>query len=594
MKRFLRRWPILLVAILLTAGGVVLAALQVQWARSAARAEEERLYASLTRGARQAAIEAEDEIGVIESMALSAAAGYSTQDWSRLTASLRLWQRYAPFPELLHGLYVVQTGEPAQVFEYSRAESRLISAALPVNVQDALQGTLASGPERWRTTVLRGAYRITVVPALGNGLPSRPGRSVVAIVMVLDTRVLYEKILPRLVATDLGDCPFRIVAADARSIIAQSPGLPAGRHPDVAISVTSAPFGGTTMPWESFARPPNGDLPQPQRLRAAPFDPFLQSWLQRVQGNASAARAIPEVVVPAEPEATLQIFYPGASIDATARLRQAVNVGVSLGILSLLIASVFVLMRLYAGSLAVRAREQEFVASVTHELRTPLAVIQATSQNLTRGVVSDPSRRLRYAEVIYDQVRRLSRMLEGVLLYAGFQSAKARPPALAEFDARVLIQDILQPLSHLASERGSILRLEFRDLPARIRSDRMALGIVLENLVVNGIRHADPGEVRVRVAVDEARILSVVVEDDGPGIPFREQARIFGPFVRGERSVREQVPGSGLGLHLVQRVVTILGGTVRLQSPYPIARGASHPGCRFQVTLPFEEVEHHD
>ncbi len=174
-------------------------------------------------------------------------------------------------------------------------------------------------------------------------------------------------------------------------------------------------------------------------------------------------------------------------------------------------------------------------------------------------------------------------MVESILLYAGLESGIARRSLTAELDLPGLVDEVVQPLQQLASERGSRLVLATQPLPATVCADRMALRLVIENLVTNAIRHAESGEIRLAVERRPFDTLRLTVEDDGRGIPSREQGRIFEPFVRGERSVREQRPGSGLGLHLVRRVVDLLGGKVTLESPYRDVDGAERTGCRFTV-----------
>jgi signal transduction histidine kinase len=241
---------------------------------------------------------------------------------------------------------------------------------------------------------------------------------------------------------------------------------------------------------------------------------------------------------------------------------------VSLGIIGILLASMVVLSRMYGRSVRLRASEQEFVASISHELRTPISVIQATSENLSRGVVTEPARLPRYAEVIHGQIKRLSSMVESILLYSGLESGRARSPAMMEIDLPALLREVVQPLEHLAEERRSTLRLAADSLPDIICSDGTALRLIIENLVMNAISHASPGEIRLSVTRKAFDTLRIAVEDDGQGIPAREQARVFEPFMRGERSARQQRPGSGLGLHLVKRVAALLGGKVSLESPY--------------------------
>jgi two-component system phosphate regulon sensor histidine kinase PhoR len=286
-------------------------------------------------------------------------------------------------------------------------------------------------------------------------------------------------------------------------------------------------------------------------------------------------------------EAHLEVFSAKGSLAGTIRQQEALGIGLSLGILGVLVVSVFVLARLYVRSAALRTSEQEFVASMSHELRTPISVIQATSENLRRGLVSEPARVVRYSEVIYGQIKRLAGMVESILLYSGLQAGKPRAPSLSDVDLPGLVDEVTQPLFYLAADRGSTLSVSMDAVPRRIRSDRMALSVIVENLVINAIRHADPAGIALRIEGRGGR-LRIVVEDGGPGIPTRDQRRVFEPFVRGERSIREQKPGSGLGLNLVRRVVGLLEGTIVLESPYMCEGKGQQQGCRFTVDLPLQ------
>jgi signal transduction histidine kinase len=400
-----------------------------------------------------------------------------------------------------------------------------------------------------------------------------------AVVAVIDTQVVYERIVPFYMNRSLPDYPFRVAAVDGGKILAHSGSFAPGRDPevDVGISLQVADFGR-----------PGARGPGPAGNSSRSTDPLLQSWLQRVAGGDASAPAPPDL----PSAARLQVFYPNGTLAAAVRRQQLTSLAVAFGILGFLAASAVVLARLYRRSSRLRASEREFVASISHELRTPIAVIQATSENLTRGVVSDPSRLKKYADVIHGQIRRLSGMVEGILLYSGLLSGRAPAPVLSDVDVATLIAETIRPLEALAAERGSALRVDTEGIPRQLGTDASTLRLVVENLVVNAIRHADPGEIRVRAVRRAFDALQVVVEDDGPGIPSREQARIFEPFVRGERSARAQTAGSGLGLHLVRRVVSLVGGTVTLESPYAAISGAARAGCRFVVTLPCREPGH--
>jgi signal transduction histidine kinase len=581
---------IFLGVLLVLTGGAVLGVLQVRWARVASSGEELRMRVSLDRGAAQAAGHAEEEVRVLHSLAHLAPADLAARRWSRLERQLRFWSANARFPELLRGLYVVGRLPDAEVLALDQAQGRLLPAALPADLRDRLRALTEDGglSRRDFSLPLPQMRRVIALPV---NRPSDPptARPSAVVLVALDIRILYEKVLAHYVASDMGDYLYRVVASGTGEVLARSEGLAAGRAPEVSVVISGDSLMGLTAQADLQA----DDADEPVLLQdegSIALDPLLQSWLQRAQGAIARVNALPREQSPGSGgDVTLQIFYPKGSLDRAVRNRQSLNVGLSLGILALLILSVFVITSFYQRSLRLRSSEQEFVASISHELRTPIAVIQATSENLSRGLVSDPSRQQRYAEVIHAQIKRLSGMVENILLYAGLQPSRARPPSLSRIDLPALVQDVVLPLQYLAAERSSTLALELQDMPPFCCSDQMALHGIIENLVMNAIRHAESGDITLRVSRAPGPLLQIVVEDQGPGIPAREQRRVFEPFVRGERSSRAQKPGSGLGLHLLKRMTAVLGGKITLESPYTDAHHEAQKGCRFTVMIPYQE-----
>jgi signal transduction histidine kinase len=127
----------------------------------------------------------------------------------------------------------------------------------------------------------------------------------------------------------------------------------------------------------------------------------------------------------------------------------------------------------------------------------------------------------------------------------------------------------------------------------------MGLRLILQNLLANAIKHGRPSDPS---AVHNVRLLArnqpfgklrLVVEDEGDGVPPRDKKRIFELFYRSQETVGRQIPGSGLGLHIVRRVVALLDGKLALESPYEDISGAKHTGCRFAVDLPVRRNSAH-
>jgi signal transduction histidine kinase len=587
-----------LLVLLLLAGATVLGVLQVQWVNAAAREEEIRLRATVAMDASHIRRDAEDEVWVLASLVSLRASELAAGDWKSMEQRVRFWRTSTRFPELMLGASIVTDPVSGTGLLYSPGEGRFLEAPLQSELLEVVRNVIAArDPAVLRAQAARAeesgylvipVYRDTVTAAAAG--PGEWVEALGAVAVRIDAQVLYTKVVPDLVERHLQGFPYRISRRGSEAPLAESGSIPAGERPEVTVNLSALSLGlpdwlfGRAM--DARVKPPedgagNGDISD---------DPSLRYWLYRTRTVKAAA--------PAEATGTtgdrlapamLEVYYPRGSIGDSIRLRRVLNLVTSGGILALLVLSAFVLYRMYRRSVRLRTSEQEFVASISHELRTPITVIQATSENLRRGLVTDPGRVTRYASVIGEQVRRLAAMVEGILFYSGLQSGMQRLPAVAEMDLEALVNEVVLSLREVAAGKGKSIEVRTRDLPASVCSDRTALRLLIENLLMNAIHHADPGPVRIIAAGAGSGTVAITIEDDGPGIPLREQARIFEPFTRGARSLREQKPGSGLGLHLVRRVAGMLGGGVRLDSPYVAEDGRRVTGCRFVVSVPLTE-----
>lgn len=248
------------------------------------------------------------------------------------------------------------------------------------------------------------------------------------------------------------------------------------------------------------------------------------------------------------------------------------NLGVSFGILLLMGVSVGMLMLSTRRANALARQQMEFVAGVTHELRTPLAVIQSASQNLADGVAKGEAQAQRYGCVIFDQSKRLGNMVEQVLRFAGLSSQHGELQR-APVEVAALIEEAVEDCK--AELSASELTLEMGASPA-IDGDRGALLHCLRNLLSNAAKHSGGSGVRV-TAQAAGSMVEIIVQDGGPGIDPADLPHIFEPFYRGQRAKDDQVQGSGLGLSLVKKIVEGHGGTVEASSP---------GGARFRLLLP--------
>lgn len=237
----------------------------------------------------------------------------------------------------------------------------------------------------------------------------------------------------------------------------------------------------------------------------------------------------------------------------------------------------------------LRVAERQFAAASAHELRTPLAAARAQLQRLQ----AELARALPADHASHDRAATLARQLQhlGDLSAKLLQLARvdagvglAREPVALDELARLVLDEFMQAgllpagpadeASDAAAPPGWTLTLQ----PLTVCGDLDALGIALRNLIENSLRHGGPGVARRLSLQRQGGEVALVLEDEGPGAPPEQLARLRRPFERADR----QAEGSGLGLALVEAVARQSGGQLDLASPLAPGR----PGFRATLRLP--------
>ncbi len=257
---------------------------------------------------------------------------------------------------------------------------------------------------------------------------------------------------------------------------------------------------------------------------------------------------------------TLVLRHKEGSIDAAVRAQQRRNTALSASILGVLGVSAGLVFFSARRLRAIATQQVEFVAAVSHELRTPLAVIRSAADNLADGVVQDKDQAKRYGALIRDESVRLTDMVEHVLEFAGADSPgrAARGPVDVGEAARAAVK----AMEALAAERGASVVVDVAGEPLKVNGDLSHLTRAISNLLGNALKYGgEPLRVSVRVARGAGGV-EVAVADHGAGLAASEIPRLFEPFYRGQRASEAQIPGSGLGLALVKRIVESHGGRV--------------------------------
>jgi len=241
--------------------------------------------------------------------------------------------------------------------------------------------------------------------------------------------------------------------------------------------------------------------------------------------------------------------------------------------------------RAVRASASLAEMRSDFVATVTHELKTPIATIRAIGDSLASGRVSESGEQREYAELVVQEAKRLTRLVDNLLAMARITDVAdvySFEPLALDALAETVIAQFRQQLS--AARFDAQVEMPV-DLPA-VRADRTAMTLLLENLIDNAIRYSPATRsLRISARRNGDGVVVLEVADQGRGIPQDEIGQVTRKFVRGRHAGSG---GSGLGLAIVKRIVADHGGRLAIHS-------VVNAGTTITVSLPiFEDDEEAD
>ena len=248
--------------------------------------------------------------------------------------------------------------------------------------------------------------------------------------------------------------------------------------------------------------------------------------------------------------------------------------------LAVIAGGVLVLWRVLQREADLLARQQNFLAAVSHELRSPLASLRLTTETLLlRDLVASDGRSL--LERNLEDLRRLERMIGNLLETNRLEQAKIEPRR-EPVDLEEAVSLAFAELGHRDDNDDGGIGIEVRVQDGLgLRADPVGLGTVLRNLIGNAIESAHAAGTKVEVvASQQGSAIELEIFDDGVGFDPAEGSRLFEKFYRPGSELRRDKKGTGLGLYLVKSFVALEGGEVEASSEGP-GRGAV-----FRVTWP--------
>ena len=343
---------------------------------------------------------------------------------------------------------------------------------------------------------------------------------------------------------------------------------------------------------------------QPEDLQAILAEPAVRELLERTLGGLEA-QSIAALLDPADrpvyaqqplgaaerlasarlraglPDWKIALYQPAGVSPYGAVRRQVMLFSGALGVLLLvIIAGSVTTYRLMRRESEIARLKADFVANVSHDLKTPLSVIRMYGETLEMGRVTDAAQREAYYRVITRESERLSRLIDNVLDFSRIEGGRRtyeRVPSPVE----PLVRESLEPFAWQLAQGGFAVEVDVAPNLPDVTMDAAAVGQALSNLIDNAIKYSGDGKRLEITARLHEGALHLAVADDGIGIPPAEHARIFEKFYRVGRSETQGRRGSGVGLALVRHVAEAHGGRVNVES-------RPEQGSRFTLVLPVD------
>ncbi len=567
MKFFKRYWSIVLTAAMIPLL-LFLAVNQIRWIRDLGVRERYRLVQALHSTANQLGNAIQNEIAVIpvlfdfdcDEMAYILSRGDFEEFEKRWTA----WKTYAQSPDIISELYIIV---------------------------DEGRFDITSTAWQWEETAFeRVAFKIE-----DSGLfvfPLRPGNTAnrYKLVIKFNNDVLSKKLIPPLAEQFLfgkNDYYFRVIDRVNQTVVYESSiSIPDGifDNPDIRYPLLRPDFLFT------FSRLPENRDPNFDTVPAMTILQLRRQYAATQKNPDLAAEGFSEPRPPEQRDRiegarwVLEAVHKSGSLKAVVNTIMLRNTILSMGTFLLLALAILALTIAVRRNQELAERQQDFIATVTHELKTPVAVIKAAADNLASGIVAEPERARKYGAMIMGESNKLATMVDRLLIYSRLSSHKQLE--LAPLDLRKLINMVLQQYESALAEaefRVEVIAPE----SLFVRGDEQTLGLALGNLVNNALKHARDGAfLGIDIRQEQNKWAIIAVRDHGPGIPRQERKQVFEAFYRGVQARENQVPGSGLGLNVVRRIIETHGGTISCESMGDL-------GALFIIKLPLHKETGH-
>ncbi len=571
---------------------IVLAFLQVRWSNQVAQAERERLQTNLHTAVTRFRRDFDREL-------LRVCWTFDAEPTDATAKTLHVyadryqdWSEDSLYPALVAGVFVWQADAPSghRLLHLSPEKERFVRAAWTPElalVRSRLHKEPASSDLFSRTAVPSGNWILDEsAPALfrplyqgsaSAGSAGSPGAAYTgAVIVELNGSYIERVIFPMLAQRSFGGphgFTYRLSIVrgeDPEEVLYQSSAADSNGPPGLGDAVLDlVPSYAVTPPWATLE----------QRSDVL---------------GAQVRRRLPPRFVAASGVAGWRLIarHRSGSLDTAVFHLRRRTLSVSLGVLLLLAVSMALIVISAQRAHHLARMQMSLVANVSHDLRTPLAVIRSAAENLADGVVEGSREVKEYGALICQEDRKLSEMIQQILAFAA-ETSRYRTYEARAVEVADAVESALAASRPLIKSAGAIVEKHLDAGLPPVRADAAALGRCLQNLISNAAKYGGRTPwigIRTQLArAPRSPEVQIHVEDRGIGIDPRDVPYIFEPFFRGRSQRARQVHGTGLGLSLAREIAEAMNGRLSVKSS--LGRGSCFT-LHLPAIAPFGSEKH--
>lgn len=583
-----RSWPTILIVVGLSGLLVLLGTLQYRWLTQINETDGEKAWKAVQEQTQRFAADFNREIQNAYFNLQTDAGAWKKKDWAAFNERYDFWREKAAYPELITDCFFFEADLRSAPLHFERA-ARVFSTAVLTPELAELRKRFSD--EKTFKPVYDDVYAL-VLPIrdsspkldqifvrtadLHHEMIERKPKTYGFLVIKLNPATIKDQILPDLTAKYFGDGEFRTAVTDADGqAVFQS--IQGASSDATATLLELSPenfmfFGNKELLSNLKAKTGGGekqaDVVLNSRVETRSFNRIQTNGndqgsmtieVKKGSEPRSAIFTTTTTGLPANGPWNLSVQHSSGSLQTFLAGTLRRNLAIGFGILIMLAVAIAAVIFSAQRVRRLAQRQVDFVSSVSHEFRTPLAVIFSAGENLADGIAKEDGQVSRYGTLIKGEGRKLSAMVEQILAFAGANSGR-KIYNFVQIPVSSIIENALAECTPLITEKGVILETDIAPTLPLVNADSHAVSQAIQNLIVNSIKYSGGDKRLVLTAANGGGRVKISVEDYGIGISKSDLKQIFEPFYRSKDVVDAQIHGNGLGLALVKQIAEAHGG----------------------------------